>query len=755
MVTPETNTRSLLWKRKALTLGFGYLTLFAVGTASFWGIHTLKQSIQAQKSIWQEAAKASHWQQKALWQPTIVFQQDQQYINGEQTSLTINGASTTLLNFHQKLFEFAHQPIKLPPVLKPISQFTDLRVDNDAERQRLQRLIFTKSVLHPLYEAARDKIQLATVPINRDFEHALIALIRIESATEIKQLGGQPPIEAFVQDLSALMQFLTGQPAHPQLSLILQNTFSANSEAAYAWPPIQLSSSTELQHNTAIQVALQRLIDQAQDNTATQIANISALTQLSTTLKHFEETEKRLLETIGQPKAYLSFRDYMERVNAIFQSYEAAKDKLDIALTEQVNPNLSNASLLLLQPTYDQQRAAYADTSAGTLVRLLQSFETPLSSPTSRLNGAIATAIKTQLTTLKAELDDSIHSLISPRDHAAFDRLDQRFLTPYLDTDEPRYQHRNQLFTLCYYKIINSDKPWPELVGALPDELRKIKSSYLDSSNRIARSQDSSIGDFQKSLAAVIDHLEHVRMHAIATTYITAAKRKLKNRITFPIVLEHTGNVLDRTSVLELRDLITTIHSDIPAGILELFSADDRAAFHAFSADLNTIAAMLETFFDEAGHVRTCKISVPEFYEHKQMLNEHFLAESNGMPFPGDIWKIVQLNTDNPVRSDESRLLGSPSLNSSTFSFSFYRFPRDIDNNNVGASKTIAKSWAPLRHVYDEIAFPSADYRTWNVPIWIDLGRDVSQPFFVRFQFDKPLPQTKADWPTLASLGMQ
>ena|GEM_PF-5274106 len=46
-------------------------------------------------------------------------------------------------------------------------------------------------------------------------------------------------------------------------------------------------------------------------------------------------------------------------------------------------------------------------------------------------------------------------------------------------------------------------------------------------------------------------------------------------------------------------------------------------------------------------------------------------------------------------------------------------FSRNIDTNTAMIDTffdAIVKSWAPLRQVYHETAFPISDYKTWNVP---------------------------------------
>lgn len=755
MVTPETNTRNLLWKRKAITLGFSYLCLTAVAVAAFWGIHTLKKSIADQKGYWVEAAKENHRTDADLWQPTIVYKEGDNYYSGENTPLVINGQETTLVDFHSRLHALSQSPIELPPVLKPISRFTQLEVDNESERQIAQRILFENGVLHPLYNATRDKMISGNSPWDSTYENALVALIRIEGALEEKALGGQPRIGSFPNDLSAMMHFLTGQPAQPQLTKTFEATYSTSPEAETAWPPASLSAGKHLDANEALLAAVNRLVDKAQLNGETQRAHLTRIKQLSSIIKVFEETEKRLLETIGQPKAFLAFRDYMERVNAVFETYELTKEKLDVALQDPALESLKTRDWFFLKKAYDSQIEAFKNDSIGELTALLKKFDQQLGNTASGISGSLAVDLKNKLSAQKEMLEEDIDSLLTFREISELERYDRQFLTAYLDSDDTVYQHRYKLFTLCYYKIINSEKPWSALIGNLPNELRKIKSSYLDSSNRIARSQDSSLSNFQRSLASAVDHLEHVRMHSISSAYIDEAQGEIKQRLAFPIILDYTGKTLGRSDVLEIRGLIMAIRKDIQEGIVELFARDDRDAFDAFNTHLNTIESMVETFFDEEGNVRTCKISVPEFYEHKKMLNEHFLAESNGLPFPGDIWKIIQLNSDIPVRSDQPQMLGAPTLNASEFSFQFYRFPKDIAENNIGASKTIEKSWAPLRHIYDERAFPSSDYKTWDVPIWINLDEDVRQPFFVRFKFDKALPQSKDDWPTLLSLGMK
>lgn len=754
MVTPETDTRRLVWKRKALTLGVAYVALAAASVTAFWGVSTLQESIAEQQAYWVEVADAKHWEEPGAWSPTILFEDQGEYFSGEATPLLVGGEEISLVDFHVRLHELAAKPIELPPILQPLQRFTQLEVENNLERAKVQRLVFERGVLKPLYRAARDKmLQAKEGSWNAYFEDALVALIRLEVAQEQKATGRPVLMADFVKDIEALNLYLTGKPGDVRIAALMESVYRATSHSERAWPPVGLAAGGNLKENAVVGTAIKQLLTRAQLAGERQWENLLMIKDISVRVRALAEVEQSMLDVMGRPTSFPTLRDYIARVKSSFGPYEAAKQALDKSLAAKSIGGLltEERNWLSLRAAHATQMHDFEVNSVGELDSLLGKLNEQFAAGRGT---NLVSEIKLSLKELRDEIVRSIEPIFASGEADALRRWDDQYLKSYYNSTELLYQHRNKLVKVCYAKMLGKERQWKGKLGTLPDVLTGMKTDYLETYEYISTSKDRSVTDFHRNLSFFVDYLEKRRVRNLGETYLRQAKRELREQVAFPVVIDQVGIPMDQTKVLALRKLLIDIRRDLPDPVLDLFADDDRRAIKRFLSGLNTIEKMADVFFTDVGEVRLCEIEIPEFFEHKKMLKERFLFETSGLPFSGDIWKIIQLNRDEPVRTNQAQTLGRLPLSDPSCSFTFYRFANDLSEEGTGVTRLLERTWAPLQQVYEGHAFASDENRIWDVPIWINIDEETTQPFFLRFKFIRSLPASKEEWPTLVSLGL-
>ena len=205
LVTRAINAGRLRRRRKAIVLAAGFLSVLALAVFTWFGARSLRDSIGIHRDYWVAAAKPQNWRKdetgtgSEYWRPIVAvdFLGSTEYVYGGQTMVEVGGDEVRVAQFHSKLAELAERPVKIPWVfwLAKLSAGSLL-----ASRAEAQQLLFERSVMRPLADAARQKTSLPDGETPREevfkagwpseFTGGLAELVRLESLDgELPDLG--------------------------------------------------------------------------------------------------------------------------------------------------------------------------------------------------------------------------------------------------------------------------------------------------------------------------------------------------------------------------------------------------------------------------------------------------------------------------------------------------------------------------------------------------------------------------------------
>jgi hypothetical protein len=440
LVTRATNTQRMLRRRKLILIGFSSAALLLVLLFGWLGKWELDGEIRKQSAMW--VAAKSDWSVDA-WHPIVAPGPLDQPYRYQGSNDTI--ADITLAEFHRQLWTNAVKPLEVSLIFWPARLFSSRGV-SPAQRLDAQRVVFERSVVWPLIENTRLKMQRQDRPESPADtlgfqQEALKALIRLEAdlARGARPLASTNAAEAATNYLWPYLAFLTettnAMPIASDLADVFLRTYKD------AWPPTVkgISGGGTLATNSAINKGLDRFFLNTTRNDAAQNLQVKDLDSVRQSAAQFEAEEKQW-HAAAQNKTDINPDSFV--------ALQKAKDDLDAALNKAKDSGLFSKPTDGLAIHLARIQAASASTGTNAVAGVLASMQGSLPSatpPTSVLFGEIEKKLKDFLGRLAQPVSVPFSSGAAPVD---LDASSLKFCN--LGNMERAYQFRYQVYTNAY-----------------------------------------------------------------------------------------------------------------------------------------------------------------------------------------------------------------------------------------------------------------------------------------------------------------
>jgi hypothetical protein len=468
LVTRATNTLKMLRQRQLLIFGTAGLALVFLMVFAGLAYRDLRQNVLSEADYWRAATNVN----KGVWSTAVVTPgqpPDIWHFSYQGTNLIPVGTrQMAFVDYQRALKATAEKKFSVGLVFKPMVL---AGIGKVKERGEAQRLFFEGTVVNPLVNRSREKMQselpadAAAVNRHRD---ALLALIRLEADVLAGNVtggtfGSTNAAQKAESYLRAFVSYLTDTPYQPDTNLVsvFAWTYSPRGSGAGKWPPAGISGGTSLSNNPAIAKGLDNFRKANQAAEAGITNEVQSLNLLFAALEGYQKAEHEWLQNPGDACATLA------------QAVQPVKAALDQALvTAAAGTNYAKAPLTNVAARYLALEEAAGRTSAAAFGNIASELPDDF-----KTRGIIA-EISEQLRRFASEAGTVVRKNLQARTNALA-VLDPNFIAPKFGV--PQYEMRWSLYTgacaVASTKVTPDDKDigskWERFVG-----LNRVAEQY-------------------------------------------------------------------------------------------------------------------------------------------------------------------------------------------------------------------------------------------------------------------------------------
>ena len=544
LVTRATNTKKMLRKRGLLLWGTATLLALAFVGFTIYAYQQFSDSIKRHSDLWSAAKNPEDWKANN-WKPVVQGDKPGDTVvkfRGVEPPVAVGERRVPLLTYHDELRNVATQPIETGWVYRPMLKAAKL----DADRLKAQRIVYEGSVVYPLVQAARTRMQTEKITdavdagesqdarLDRE-ANALAALLRIES----DKLSGSKKVDDLSDALLVpLLRYVTASkvPADDdkmkQLRAGFETTYTSN--AAAKWLPERLAlSSATLAANPPIDAGLARLRTLAGESIRSQLDSAAKIVQMRDDLRKFRDIEREMDATASGPGETKIKED---KLNALLVQLGAVKSEFDGRLKAATSARIITGDKVSLAAAY-QQLVAGSQTQANANFQLLRDAVKPnIAHPTAKLFKEVDDELVKTLT----NLTEQVKGTFSDKDREELTQLDS-YLEDFGDRRriyEVRYVTYHDAADVASKKDELGDligKSWASY-GAVVKEIQgqraQLPRIQLKLSNPAAK--DNPMID--NTCNMLLQIAEERRLSLIASEYLRQTQQKFEVNFFEPFV---------------------------------------------------------------------------------------------------------------------------------------------------------------------------------------------------------------------------
>ena len=805
LVTRASNTKRLLRRRQFVVFGAGFAALLLLGLLSFLGYRSLRQSIGLLGGYWLRAAEG--WNKDHTWQPIITpgggggkpgtYVGDQPVGRGEQdaTRLLYRGGEESTVSFNANLQGVAAAPVRVPWVFRPL---VGLGIGPEAERHSAQRVVFEGSVVKPLLDAARERMSGPELPAGVTAEtedNAFLALVRLEAAilkhVPIENDGGETWTNRF---FGPALVYATGKAPGEDtrpLSSIAAWTYSRDGSRE-AWAPGYLSGGADLQKNTAIAAALNRLGERAKSAVADQNRRLGVLKELADVAKQFRDRENELFTAVtsrGQTpeatdRAVFELTGIRGDLAPPAGTLKDRKITLDRKIVELGGVDSFFGENASLRAGYERGvREVKRQTElVRTLIAECEPFAPKklntdlarqanlVSAQNAKLAQAAADAYGTTgQHVLFNVLAERLRALLPALEEAATaGKPDDAQMNEWRSLDEgflANYGDGRRLYAWRFDAYEGADRvaPGRNYAQSLPligSEWKGLKEIF--DKTAVIRTQINAYNKPLKDrLLGIVGYnlgrVERFHSGEFPVAYLAQLKGKLRNTARYPLTYPpgSDAEVLNREELRAVGLVARQIETDLKAPIYVNLPPQSKTALTTYVARLAPWQALVNALTNADGSPATITVT---------LLNGNTQRQMGGALSALDVFGAVELR-DGTIRhggrAAGSDVVGRTSTNAPVdlrlgkfpvlepFHFHFFR---GVSDSNVAIDLPCGENYTAVRLANGLLGGVGAraEGDGWIVPIRPDAQRTL----WVRVTFPKPLPAV-GDWPTRGTLELE
>jgi hypothetical protein len=615
LVTRATNTKKMLRKRGLLLWGTASLLALAFVGFTIYAYQQFSDSIKRHSDLWSTAKITDDWKGND-WKPIVQGDKPADTVlkfRGAEPPLTVGERRMPLLQYHDELRTVATKPIETGWVYRPMLKAAKL----DEDRLKAQRIVYEGSVVYPLIQAARTRMQNEKVTdavdagesqdsrLDRE-AHALAALLRIE---DDKLTGSKKLDDLSDTVLVPLLRYVTASksPADDeklkQLRAGFEMTYGGANPSA-KWVPERLAiGSLTLEQNAPISAGLGRLKSLAGESIRSQLDSAAKITRLRDDLREFRRIEREMEATAtgpGETKAK------EEKLTALLTQLGTVKDAFNLKFTAAKGDNLITGEKVSLVAAYTQLVAASQSQSTANFQLLRDAVKPHLAHPTAKLFAEVDKELEKTL----ANLTEQVKGAFNAKDIEELTQLDsylENFGDSRLIYEVRHATYKDAADTAA--KVDVDPAANTNLIGTSWDLYGKVLREIDDQRMGLPKLQmklmmTGAVKDnpgIENTCNTFLKIAEERRLIAIATEYLRQTAQKFDASFFIPYV----SDVGTKTMKQSERDAADRL--------IELWKLDrDAPAFQKVDA---TVKAKLTALFSQLDAMKAAAIAYDEYWK--------------------------------------------------------------------------------------------------------------------------------------------
>ena len=742
LVTRATNTVAMLRRQQLIIVGSVAVLLVVLGLWAWIGHSSVRASVGRETESWQVAREG--WQD-GVWRPIVSpeFRNSHDYVyNSSQRSpeVVFGNERMSLANYHRHLADLVSVSIDVPWIFTPMSH---LLAGTNASRLRAQRIVFEASVVKPLVEAARDKIEHARDNWDQRSASTLVSLVQIEGMIYRRQGGelGTDEVSAatFFEPLGS---FVYNDPkGDPSLIHTFEWIYLKSSEGRGYWPPRWLSRGFSLKDNRPIDLGLRALLGVAGESQKAREAGFAAIKNMRDEFAKLRKFEEEMARIADQPNSS------DDALKGALNAFVRQRSQVEFALKNASQTGLFPPGPLPLGEAYKllvEETRRQSETTFKQLQTEIERFDRNAES-SFPLAGDIRRKLQEVQTEFAAMAESSFPSG-EVQDLQALDRL-------YLErapSGESLYGIRSKLYVVAKNQMDNPGGLGASIIGQFTRCVEGMNSAIADALDQTSRYQGAFSVELGISMRRLLDLAKTQGLESLYDRYASELEARLREKVRFPL-LRDQSRAMTVEDVRGIQTMLLSARGDLPA--LRASRPPNRSivTLDVLEKRVQDLSAVADGLLSESGKPSVVAIStVSEADAARQLVQK--LGESGRGKRASNPWPIVRVNrsSNQRLRAPETTLLMRVPISDELFQLEFLEKDTDVVD---GPTVTFSQTWAPLKlmHQGEPRRLPG-DGTEWEVILPVE---SQAGAFFaiLRLTFEKPLPDIQR-WPTAASVGL-
>lgn len=716
LVTRATNTIKLLRGRQTALYGTGFAALIIFICLFVFGTRSFRNSIGDQTAYWQTAA--DNWQPDRTWFPIGSITGDKfEFKTNEQQRIPLSKLNRKVprTKFHADLKEFAHQPLRVG-VFAPIASVSDL----DERKRKAQRIVFEGSVLRPIVQAARHKVQEETKADNeavKRHSRALAALVKLEKdiAEKDKRALNEPQATSF---LGSFLAFLNDEelpaPIDPNITQTMSWIYTEG-DGRDTWPPLWLSGGQNLKANQPLAAGLERFLTNILQTMQGNKSKADLFNQLSADVQAFRAAEAPFINAGTELPAAALFTTLSGKAAALSNSLHKAQQ----------------AGLFTKAPSLGE---SLQKVNAGTRTVVEESLAPVTASLKGAQNLPLFDEIRRAIDSVKATAEEQASKLITGSTND-LPMLDQEYLED--SGGMPLYAVRIDIYRLAYDRgFVNSNlvgENWKAL-ATWQANAAQVRTRALNYQGKYANHTNVALRWFKAAEVAACD--------GVRAQYVEQVKNRLLQGIGFPLVQERTpSSTLADLNTAKIT--LSQVQNDLASPLCKQVENGAGPGWTNFTSRVTTLAQIATAVLGSNQVPGECKM----------ILSKPTLAAGDFR----EIFEDIGINAGTPMRARENAdvLLTALRLDQPV---TINVYSSSLNGSKPALQASFAE-WALLKLMHDYIdpAAPrnGATTRSLKMPLkaFQPAKAEVPTEGHISFalEFNYPLPEV-TQWPTREQL---
>jgi hypothetical protein len=725
LVTRASNTAKMLRTQQAVLVGSSAVALILFLFFAWFGTRNLEGTVKKQSDAWVNAT--NWWANKTLKASILPQNAEGGYENTLAGPVEFSGKKVSLGEFHAKLREQATNEMKGNWAMPGLAG------SYNRNSKKAQRIVFEGSVIKPLVEAARKKMEraLATdTPPERAQNQAFIWLLKIEGdyLTLNKETNkGELDRKGANDFLNAMLTYVTGQEPAPNANYnslvdIMAWTYSDNEEGRGKWPPAGLTgASSSLAANSSLRIALDLWLKNAGISAQNQFKEWSLVADMVGLLEKARTAEPLLFRAAKEDKD--------ADVSRHIETLARVKDDLDRKLAQAARATVFERGIALTNAYAQFTRLVGGESELEAVRKMAENYRRLCSAREQVIFNEILGRVREVQSKLTSQLQDL--TLGNARNYPDLDRY-------YLVS--PGFIERGGVYQTCFH-VGGSRTNFPAagLIGEKAARWQKFGEEVLGRLQRNATEYKGEFeADFKNTAATLIKRTERLQRDAYFASYMQESNVKLGEPLGFPLA-KGSARMMTVDQVKEAEKWLSRMAGDLNFPAMPKAVAAENPNWQAFTSRAVTLARISRAILGDELAPGDCTVTLLKMDESTK--SQDAWRETR--------WRDVRLlasrggGTARTSETDDSRL-GVPTMD---LAFTLQL----VENANAPGSKTSdypMGDWGALAilHKNKRTAQRTADQTAWSVGVPLKPEDGPGGVMRLKLKFEREFPDLES-WP--------